>query len=106
MTRTRLIVTGFVVLLLAIGGNLYIGLHGESRQGRDERTTCTIQSRGLKAQPHLTTVMGEIEKLLAPIPGRKAQPIPPTLVKPLNGLRYHLHAYVEIEAGQPKKRRC
>ena len=103
MTKGRLFAAGFVILLLAIGVNTYIGLHVGHRLSKDEKQTCVIQNRGLKSQPHLTVAMAEIAKLLQPEPG---QQIPPKYQPILAGLRFHLNAYVAMTEMQPKGRRC
>jgi hypothetical protein len=106
MTQGRLAVVALVIVLMATGVNTYIGLHGESRQARDERTTCKIQSLGLEAQTHLTQVLAGINTILQPAPTGKSQPVPGYLRYSVNAIRWHLPLYLKLEAEQPPSRRC
>ena len=76
----------------------------ESRSAN--KSVCEVQSRGLKAQQHLTIIMQDISKLVTPIPGAKPKPVPLQLAEPLVNLREELGAYLAIEAEQPKERKC
>jgi hypothetical protein len=104
MTRNNFYTAGLVILLLAIGGNTYIGVRDHYRLNGDERETCEIQSRGLRGQHHLTAIMADVAKLLTPIPN--APPTVPSLVAPLANLREQVGAYLVIEGEQPQGRSC
>ena len=78
--------------------------HTNSRVSRDERQTCMIQSRGLPASKHLASVMIDVQKLLAPVPG---EPKPLAALAPiLADLKVQVAAYNRLEARQPSGRSC
>lgn len=108
--RPRLELAAVLIILAAVGANAYLGLHGESRQSRDEKRTCTIQSVGLAAQRHLTQVLAAFNVFLQPPPTgvvkAKQPPVPAYYEYSLKAVRYHLPLYLQLEREQPASRRC
>jgi len=105
MTRNNFYTAGLVILLLAIGVNTYFVIDDHGRVGSDEAATCTIQSRGLRGQHHLTEIMADVAELLTPAPRTPPSTATP-LIAPLANLREQVGAYVTIEGEQPKHRKC
>ena len=89
-------------IVVGLVGLTFLG----ARMLSDEHRTCTVQSRGLKAQRHLTNVMADISKLLEPPPTLKQAPVPPYARAPLANLRIELPAYTALENKQPAHRSC
>lgn len=106
MDRHRFYTVGLVIVLLAIGGNTYLGYRDHSRLNQSEAQTCVIQGRGLKAQKPLTAIMRDIAVLLTPVPGIHAAPVPRPFIAPLTNLREQLGMYLTIENEQPSGRSC
>lgn len=102
--RDRLNTFLLVLAMAGLGVSTYLGVDNASRITATARQTCVVQARGLSAQPHLTRVMGDIQKLLAPQPGEKPPPEP--IADVVKDLRLQLMAYVAIESQQPKHRNC
>lgn len=94
----------YVAVFVIVGLLALAGL--AARQSRDESKTCLVQSRGLKAQRHLTNIMGDIALLLEPPPSIKQTPVPRYAQGPLANLRAELPAYTALEQKQPNGRRC
>lgn len=91
--------------LFVIVGLLWLVVIGV-RQGKDESKTCLVQSRGLKAQRHLTNIMGDIAALLEPPESVPRSPVPRYAQGPLANLQVELPAYTALEHRQPAGRSC
>lgn len=69
-------------------------------------TSCTVQKRGLQAQPHLLAFLGDLAKLITPAPGTKVPPGKEAEFALLLNAHTQLDLYLEIEHRQPKTRHC
>lgn len=106
MTPGRLIIVGYVIVLVAIGVNTVQGVLNASSISSNARVTCEVQARALMAQPYLTAAMSDIAKLLTPQPGAKIPPGEKAAFVIVGDLRAQLGAYVALESQQPRHRNC
>lgn len=104
LTSRGVLVLSFLCGLAVTGAVLALIALGNARHVQDQ--TCTIQSRGLGAQHHLTNIMRDVELLLEPVPGVKAQRMPARDVRLLGSLEVELRAYTRVEDEQPTRRVC
>lgn len=95
MTKGRLLVAGFVIVLLAIGGNTWIGLRTSSQLRHDEQTTKDtsahtrlIQRQGEPVGVCLLDALKAVEPLLLRVPAAQ---------RPLEGyIRLQSHRYLGV----------
>lgn len=105
-TRERLntVLLGALIAVATVA--VYLGLHNASRINDSAQVTCSVQARGLSAQPYLTKAMGDIATLVTPKPGQKIPPSEKATYAVIGDLRANLASYVQIEDQQPKHRDC
>lgn len=104
MNKTSAIVVVILLLSASVGLNVYQSQNNPLTATTN--TTCSVQNRGLQAQPHLTKAMDLIVQLLTPPPGTKIAKGQEKAYALSEKLRAELAAYVAIENKQPKRRKC
>lgn len=102
------VLVGVVLLLMCALGFVVVELKTtESRLTGDEATTCVIQNRGLKAQPHLVRVMEDFNTFIQPPKGLKHQaPVPKAYAHALADVRVELPKWLDLVKAQPASRSC
>lgn len=98
-----------VFLIVGISGWSVAGYeiaHQNDRISSVATTTCTVQSRGLKAQKYLTKAMGDIASLLVVSPDTTIPPGKAAIYKTIADLQQNAKEYKQIESKQPGHRDC
>lgn len=99
--HVRKLLVLLVVLLMGLGVvAMFAAVTSYNLEGR----TCKIQNVGLKAQPHLTKIMYDINGVVQPLKGEA--PAPKEIQAYVENLREELAAYVYFERHQPAGRSC
>lgn len=104
MSRPRFYLALLVIILLAIAASTTIIL--KKVESSPAAHTCEVQNRGLRAQTHLIQIIHDIEVLVTPYPGEKAQPVPRRIQEVVGNLREESGAYVTISREQPPPHPC
>lgn len=99
--RTKKLLVGLVVMLLALG---VVSVFLAAQTSNLEHRTCTIQDNSLKAGPHLVEAMKDVGILFVPTPAEKK--LPKEAERVFTNFRVELAEWVTLEDELPPEREC
>jgi hypothetical protein len=94
------------LLVLVVVGYVKL-VHTSDDVQNNQRSTCTVQSRGLPASHHLSKAMGDLSTILNDLNDNGLIPVLSSSGdKTLTDLEAQTAAYSSIESRQPNSRNC